>query len=71
MAKKHKSNYNSYLRFSSLAIQMGIIIFAGSYSGNYLDKYYAFNKPILTIILSLLSIAISLYFVYKEISHDK
>ena len=71
MAKKHKSNYNSYLRFSSLAIQMGIIIFAGSCSGNYLDKYYAFNKPILTIILSLISISVSLYFVYKEISHDK
>jgi ATP synthase protein I len=71
MSKKPKPNYNSYLRFSSLAIQMGVIIFAGSFSGNYLDKHYDFDKPVLTIILSLLSIAISLYFVYKEISHDK
>ena len=71
MSKNHKSNYNAYLRFSSLAIQMGVVIFFGCYSGNYLDDYFSFKKPILTVVLSLISIAAALYFVYKKVSNVK
>ncbi len=56
---------NSFLRFSSVGIQMGLIIVGGALFGNYLDVQN--EKPIWTIVFSLLGIAIGLYLVIKEV----
>lgn len=64
-----KDNLNQYIRFSSVAIQMGVIITAGALGGNWLDDYFGFETPILTIILSLLAIGIALYLVIKEVNN--
>lgn len=59
---------NPFIRFSSMAFQMAILIGAGAWGGNELDAYYKNEKPVITIILCLLAIAISLYLVIKEAS---
>ncbi len=56
---------NRFLRFSSVGIQMGLIIVGGALFGNYLDDKN--EKPIWTIVFSLLGIAIGLYLVIKEV----
>ncbi|RLD36393.1 MAG: hypothetical protein DRI73_00780 [Bacteroidetes bacterium] len=71
-AKKHlkpptqKPHLYNYARFSGLAFQMGIIIFAGVYGGIKLDEKVKWETPVFTIVLSLLSVIISLYIVLKD-----
>ncbi|NOQ73050.1 MAG: hypothetical protein GQ574_13660 [Crocinitomix sp.] len=44
-----------------MAIQMGLTIGAGAYGGTLIDTHYQNEKPIWTIILSLLGVGASLY----------
>lgn len=63
---------NAYAKYSGLAVQMAVIIGGGCYGGYKLDQYFNNTTPIYTIILSLLSIAISMYLVLKDfIKPDK
>jgi ATP synthase protein I len=63
--KPKKKRLRNYACFSSLTIQMGIIIAAGAYLGKYLDSQLANQTPILTIIFSLLAIFVALYISLK------
>lgn len=58
---------NNYLKFSNLAIQMGLIIGLGTYFGHYLDLKFENNNKLWTIIFSLFSISAALYQVFKSI----
>ena len=51
-----------------MAIQMFVVIGGGAWGGHELDKYYQNEKPVWTIILSLLGIAISLYLIIRSAS---
>lgn len=57
---------NPIVRFSSMAIQMGVIIGLAAWGGTELDARAKNEKPIYTIILCLLGIGISLYLIIKE-----
>jgi hypothetical protein len=62
---------NAYAKYSGLGIQMAVIIGGGCYGGYKLDEYYHNQTPIFTIILSLASIAISMYLVLKDFINPK
>ncbi len=64
--KKKKKQLNKYIRFSSLFFQMAVIISGGAYLGRYLDQTN--NQPVFTILFSLLAIAASFYYVFKEVN---
>lgn len=70
-----KSAYNNpYIRFSSMAIQMGALIGLGAWGGTELDERAGNEKPIYTIILCLAAVGISLYLFIREaskLSRDK
>ena len=63
--KPKKKQLKSYSRYSSLTLQMGIIIAGGAYLGKYLDLQSENQTPIFTIIFSLLAIFIALYISLK------
>lgn len=68
MSKKQnqkKNRLKNYARYSSLTIQMGIIIAGGAYFGNYLDSQNNNQTPIFSIIFSLLAIGVALYISLK------
>jgi F0F1-type ATP synthase assembly protein I len=70
--KSKKKQLNSYIKYSSLTTQMAVIIAAGTFFGDYLDKKDTSDIPIYTIILSLLSIFLALYYVLKKvINHNE
>lgn len=48
-----------------MAIQMGVVITIGAFTGSFLDKYFNFLTPIFTAILSLTAIFSSLYYFLK------
>ncbi len=63
---KSKKELNAYVKYSGLAIQMGLIICAGMYGGFRLDKYIAWRFPVFTLILSLGSVALAIYVAIKD-----
>ncbi|HJN64321.1 MAG TPA: AtpZ/AtpI family protein [Flavobacteriales bacterium] len=67
--KPKKKRLRNYARFSSLTIQMGLIIAAGAYSGKYLDSQVNNQTPAYTIIFSLLAIFVALYISLKGMSN--
>ena len=74
MKKRKTKPMNSYARFSSAGIQMGLIIALSAWGGSALDEKQNNEKPIFTIIFSLLGVALGLYVLLKQvikISRDK
>lgn len=60
-----KQPLNAYLKYSSLGFQMIGIIGAFTFAGYKLDESQQSSIPIYTAILSLVGVAISLYFIFK------
>lgn len=65
-----RKSANSYMKYSGLAIQMGIIILIGVYGGMKLDEHFG-TDPILTATLALLSTFAALYFSLKDLFINK
>ena len=63
---KQPKQLNSYIKYSSLSIQMAAIIAAGTFLGDYLDKSIKSSSTMYTIIFSLSSIFLALYYVFKK-----
>lgn len=63
----NKSN-NKWIVFMNIPFQMGIIIFAFTYLGIWLDENYT-DSAIFTIILSLLSVFIALFNVIRQVKN--
>jgi F0F1-type ATP synthase assembly protein I len=66
MSKKGGSG-SKYTRFSTVGIQMGIIIGGFTWLGTYLDKKYQNDTPWWTIGLSLFGVVAGLYLMIKEV----
>lgn len=65
--KKNVSQGKTYIRFSGIAIQMGVIIAAGALGGQWLDEKQGNDFPIWTLVLTLFAIFASLYKVIREV----
>jgi F0F1-type ATP synthase assembly protein I len=57
-----------FARLSGIGLQMGITIFLGAYLGKYLDSKYPSDKKWFTIGFTLLSVALALYNVLKQVN---
>lgn len=67
---KSKNPLHKYVKYSSLALQMGAIIFAGAYGGVKLDEYLELGFPAFTIGLTIISVVIAVYFSIKDLLKD-
>jgi F0F1-type ATP synthase assembly protein I len=65
--RNKKKQLNSYIKYSSLTTQMAVIISVGVFLGDYLDDLYNTDSKGYTIIFSLSSIFLALYYVIKKI----
>lgn len=61
--KKEKNNkpFFSYSKYSSLAFQLIVLILLGIWGGLKLDEMAGFEKPVITVIISILVIVLSIY----------
>jgi ATP synthase protein I len=64
LPKKQLSNYAKY---SAMGIQMAAIIVGGVLGGIELDKWLALKFPIFTLVLTLLSVFLAIYYFIKDI----
>ena len=58
---------SKFARFSSLGIQMGVIIGVFAWLGTYLDDRYQMKTPWWTIGLTLFGVAAALILVIREV----
>lgn len=63
---KFKKSLKSYAKYSGLAFQMAAIIFIGTFGGYKLDIYFGIKSHIFTMILSVISVIIAIYFAIKD-----
>ncbi len=68
--KPNKNPLESYARYSSLAVQMLVIIFIGVFGGYKLDSLLH-TKPLFILILSLLAVAAAIYHSIKDFIRPK
>jgi hypothetical protein len=65
--QSNNQGYASYARYSALAIQAGLIIFAGTFGGYKLDAYLNLKFPIFTLILSLSSVFAAIWLLVRDV----
>lgn len=65
--KDKKDKFKAYMRFSSIAIQMGVVITAGALGGQWLDEKQENEFPVWTLVLTLFAIFASLYQIIREV----
>jgi ATP synthase protein I len=63
---KTKKNLNTYVKYSAIAMQMGLIIGAGMFGGVQLDKITTWEFPLFTLIFSLGSVVLAIYIAIKD-----
>ncbi|MBU1011944.1 MAG: AtpZ/AtpI family protein [Bacteroidetes bacterium] len=56
-----------YSRYSSIAIQMLLIILIGVFGGMKIDQWIAWKFPVFTTILSVSAVILSIYIVTKDL----
>ena len=66
--KPEKENgFKNYAKYSSIGIQMLVIILIGVFGGVKLDEWIAWEFPVFTIIFSILSVFLAIYYVTRDL----
>jgi F0F1-type ATP synthase assembly protein I len=64
--KKEKKQFDNFINYSSIGIQMLVIIAAGVFGGYKLDKWMENRIPVFLIIFSTLAMAVAIYHAIKD-----
>jgi F0F1-type ATP synthase assembly protein I len=65
--KKIVQGLSNYAKYSSLAVQMIVIILIGVFGGIKLDKWLKLEFPVFTVILSLAGTGLAVYYGIKDL----
>lgn len=65
-----QSQYNSYLKYSGLAIQLMATLFVCGWLGHKIDNWLSLKYPVFMIVLGLVGFAGIIYQVYKSINRS-
>jgi F0F1-type ATP synthase assembly protein I len=63
---KSKKYLDSYARYTSIAFQMLAIILVGVIGGIKLDEWLELTFPVFTVILTILSVILAIYYTIKD-----
>lgn len=69
MEKKNNKKDNPllfYAKYSSLALQMIVIIVAGAFGGKALDEWLEWGFPVFTLVLTILAVVIAIIYGMRE-----
>ncbi|MEM9297016.1 MAG: AtpZ/AtpI family protein [Bacteroidota bacterium] len=66
--EKKQRPFNPFIRFTGLALQMGLTIYLGSLLGNYLDDTYSNKEGLYTKICTLSAVFLSIISVIRQVT---
>ena len=61
----------NYAKYSTMAIQMMVVICLGVFGGIKLDHWLKFGFPVFTLLLSVLAVFVAIYLSIKDIIKKK
>jgi hypothetical protein len=64
--KKTANKLNNFAKYTSLPMQMMLIILAGVFAGIKLDKWTMWKFPLFTFVMSIAGIALAMYIAIKD-----
>lgn len=64
--QKTKRAFDNYIKYSSIALQMMVIITAGVLGGFKLDQYINTGFPLFTLLFAMIAIAVAIYLAIKD-----
>ena len=64
--KKEKKKLSNYVKYTGLGLQMVTIILVGVFGGYKLDEYFDMNFPVFTVVFSLASVVLAIYYSVKD-----
>jgi F0F1-type ATP synthase assembly protein I len=59
---KKDSPLKFYAKYSSLALQMIVIIVAGAFGGKALDEWLQWGFPVFTLVLTILAVVLAIIY---------
>lgn len=65
--QENKKRPLNYAKFAGMGIQMGAIIAAGVWAGIKLDALLKLKFPVFTLVLTLLSVFLAMYYFIKDV----
>lgn len=68
--ENNENPMNPYARYSGMAVQMIVIIAAGSYGGYRADKWLHLSFPIFTLVLSLGAVTLAIWLFIKGFNNN-
>ena len=68
---KKKKYLDNYARYSSIALQMLVIILLGVWGGVKLDEWIDIGFPLFTVLMSIISVFTAIYVVIKDLIKKK
>ncbi|MBL0742156.1 AtpZ/AtpI family protein [Chryseolinea lacunae] len=68
--KKKLKTYNSYLKYSSLGIQLLVVMGVFGWLGYLLDRYLALKIPVFMLLFGFLAFGGMMFQVYRSINRD-
>jgi putative F0F1-ATPase subunit (Ca2+/Mg2+ transporter) len=69
--EKNDSPMKFYARYSTLGLQMIVIILAGAFGGKAIDAEIDLEFPVFTLVLTLLSVSIAIIYGMRELFKNK
>lgn len=65
--EKPKNQLNKYVRFTSIALQMGLTIYLGSKLGEWLDVKFGNSEQLYYKIVTLLAVFLAMFSVIRQV----
>jgi F0F1-type ATP synthase assembly protein I len=65
--KSNLSNLNNAAKYSTIGFQMIAIILVGVFGGIKLDQIVRFEFPVFTVVLTIVSVILSMYYAIKDL----
>lgn len=69
--QKRPKPYNSYLKYSSLAMQMVLTIGVAAWAGYKIDEYFELKFPAFLMTLTFISFGGIMYKLYRSVNRDE
>lgn len=65
--QNNKKQPNKYIKFTSIALQMGLTIYLGSKLGEWLDQKYSTTNQIYYKVVTLIAVAVAMFSVIYQV----
>ncbi len=62
-----ENGLKNYAKYSSIAVQMLVIILIGVFGGIKLDEWISWEFPVFTSFFSILSVFLAIYYVIRDL----